>query len=82
MGEIEELAKGTADLRYLLTQHRVEDKAQSVLFKSGTGTVAKFSASFTSEEEEDIKTVLAKEFSIEPEASLTNRALAASFVVA
>ena len=41
------LAKGSTDLRYLLTQNRVDDiKAQAILFKAGVDTIAKFSASF------------------------------------
>ena len=36
------LAKGSTDLRYLLTQNRVDDKAQAILFKAGVDTIAKF----------------------------------------
>ena len=74
------LAKGSADLRYLLTQHRVTDTAQATLFEAGIDTVAKFSASFSGES--DLKDVLARDFSIDPTTGLQARALAASFVVA
>ena len=47
---------------------------------AGIDSVAKSSARF--KDETDLKAVLAKDFSIEPEASLANRALAAAFVVA
>ena len=76
-----DLAKGSTDFRYLLTQNRVPEKFQVTLFRAGIDTVAKFSASF--KDEADLKSVLAKDFSIEPEASLmASRALAAAFVVA
>ena len=65
-----DLAKGSTDFRYLLTQNRVPDKSQVTLFHAGIDTIAKFSASF--------KVCC----SIEPEASLASRALAAAFVVA
>ena len=45
------LPKGSAALRYLLAQSRVGDSAQAILFKAGVDTVAKFSASFTSEDD-------------------------------
>ena len=54
-----DLAKGSTDFRHLLTQNH-----------AGTDTVAKFSASF--KDEADLKSVLAKDFSIEPEASLAS----------
>ena len=74
------LAKGSTDLRYLLTQNRVDDKAQAILFKAGVDTIAKFSASFTSED--DLRGVLKDDFSIDVDTGLANKALAASFVVA
>ena len=43
-------------------------------------TIAKFSASFTSED--DLRGVLKDDFSIDVDRGLANRALAASFVVA
>ena len=75
-----DLARGSTDFRYLLTQNRVPDKFEVTLFQAGIDTIAKFSASF--KDEADLKSVLAKDFSIEPEASLASRALAAAFVVA
>ena len=63
-----------------MIQNRVPDKSQATLFMAGIDSVAKSSASF--KDETDLKAVLAKDFSIEPEASLANRALAAAFVVA
>ena len=54
------------DLRYLLAQTRVPNKAQATLFLAGMDSVAKFSASF--KDETDLKAVLAKDFSTEPEA--------------
>ena len=61
-------------------QNRVPDKSQVTLFHAGIDAIARFSASF--KDEADLKSVLAKDFSIEPEASLASRALAAAFVVA
>ena len=75
-----DLARGSADLRYLLTQNRVKEDAQATLFKAGVDTVAKFLASFTSED--DLRGVLKRDFSIDVDIGLANRALAASFVVA
>ena len=50
------LAQASTDLRCLLTQNRVDDKAQAILFKAKINTIAKFSASFTSED--DLREVL------------------------
>ena len=55
-----DLAKGSTDFRYLLTQNRVPDKSQVTLFHAGIDTIAKFSASF--KDEADLSRALAAAF--------------------
>ena len=62
------LAKGSSDLRYLLTQHGLQEAHQGELFASGVDTVAKFAAFATTEE--DLKDVIKTSFAIDPAASL------------
>ena len=38
------LAKGSSDLRFLLTHHKVTDEVQAKLFENNVDTVAKFAA--------------------------------------
>ena len=65
------LAKGSADLRYLLQTHSVLDVSQAKLFDAGVDTVAKYAAFAAAEA--DLTQVLQDHFSLDPTASLANR---------
>ena len=47
----DKLAKGSADLRYLLQTHGVKDVNQATLFDSGVDTVAKYAAFAATEDD-------------------------------
>ena len=64
------LAKGSADLRYLLQTHGIKDVNQATLFDSGIDTVAKYAAFAATEE--DLTQVLKAHFSLDPAANLAN----------
>ena len=74
------LAKGSADLRYLLQTHGIKDINQATLFDSGIDAVAKYAAFAATED--DLTQVLKAHFSLDPAANLANRAQVACFVVA
>ena len=81
--EEEKLAKGSSDLRFLLTSHGVASATQAELYRNGINSLAKFAAFVSGEA--DLKTVLKDtkdSFGLDPAVSLANRAQAASMVVA
>ena len=71
---------GASGLRFLLTNHGIQDAHQGALFEAGVDTMAKFAAFVTTAA--DLVEVLKKEFSLDPATSLANRAQAASYTVA
>ncbi|OLP89191.1 hypothetical protein AK812_SmicGene29354 [Symbiodinium microadriaticum] len=78
-GLAKKLAKGTSELKFLLTQHKVAADIQGELYENGV-TVARFAAAAT--DEADLKAMLKDSFSINPSESLKLRAQAAGVVVA
>ena len=74
------LALGGSELRFLLVHHKVSDEIQCELYQNGIDSIAKFAASAT--DEADLKQMLKDSFSIDPSASLKQRAQAAGVVVA
>ena len=76
----EKLAKGSSDLRFLLTNHGVKDDHQGKLYDSGIDTLAKFAAFVTTARE--LADLLKSEFSLDPTESLDKRAQVASYTVA
>ena len=45
------LAKGSSDVRYLLSSHNVEENSQAKLFENGIDTLARFAAFVRSEDD-------------------------------
>ena len=76
----QKLELGASDLRFLLTNHGIQDAHQGALFEAGVDTMAKFAAFVTTAA--DLVEVLKKEFSLDPATSLANRAQVASYTVA
>ena len=76
----DKLAKGSSDLRFLLTNHGVKDDHQGKLYDCGIDTLAKFAAFVTTARE--LADLLKGEFSIDPAESLEKRAQVASYTVA
>ncbi|CAE7312401.1 abhd17c, partial [Symbiodinium microadriaticum] len=74
------LAKGSSDLRFLLTHHKVTADVQAKLYDNSIDTVAKFAA-FVSDAA-DLREVLKSDLGIDPASSLSLRAQAASLMVA
>ena len=74
------LAKGSSDLRFLLTHHKVTAEVQAKLYDNSIDTVAKFAA-FVSDAT-DLREVLKTDLGIDPASSLSLRAQAASLMVA
>ncbi|CAE7337416.1 HCBT2 [Symbiodinium microadriaticum] len=74
------LAKGSSDLRFLLTHHKVTADEQAKLYDNSIDTVAKFAA-FVSDAT-DLREVLKTDLGIDPASSLSLRAQAASLMVA
>ncbi|CAE7384788.1 unnamed protein product [Symbiodinium microadriaticum] len=74
------LAKGSSDLRFLLTHHKVTADVQAKLYENSIDTVAKFAA-FVSDAA-DLRDVLKTDLGIDPASSLSLRAQAASLMVA
>ncbi|OLP78827.1 Polyadenylate-binding protein, cytoplasmic and nuclear [Symbiodinium microadriaticum] len=74
------LQKGSSDLRFLLTHHKVSDEVQAKLFEAKIDTVPRFAA-FVSDAT-DLREVLKSDLEIDPASSLALRAQAASLVVA
>ncbi|OLQ03582.1 Anthranilate N-benzoyltransferase protein 2 [Symbiodinium microadriaticum] len=74
------LAKGSSDLRFLLTHHKVTADVQAKLYDNSIDTVAKFAA-FVSDAT-DLREVLKTDLGIDPASSLSLRAQAASLMVA
>ena len=64
----QKLEMGASDLRFLLTNHGVQDAHQGALFEAGVDTMAKFAAFVTTAA--DLVEVLKKEFSLDPATSL------------
>ena len=75
----QKLELGASDLRFLLTNHGIQDARQGALFEAGGDTMAKFAAFVTTAA--DLVEVLKKEFSLDPATSLANRAQVASYTV-
>ena len=72
----QKLELGASDLRFLLTNHGIQDAHQGAPFEAGVDTMAKFAAFVTTAA--DLVEVLKKEFSLDPATSLANRAQAAT----
>ena len=70
------LAKGSSDLRFLVTHHKVTADVQAKLYDNSIDTVAKFAA-FVSDAA-DLRDVLKTDLGIDPASSLSLRAQAAS----
>ena len=75
----QKLELGASDLRFLLTNHGIQDAHQGALFEASVDTMAKFAAFVTTAA--DLAEVLKKEFSLDPATSLANRAQVASYTV-
>ena len=73
----QKLELGASDLRFLLTNHGIQDAHQGALFEAGVDTMAKFAAFVTIAA--DLVEVLKKEFSLDPATSFANRAQVASY---
>ena len=74
------LLKGSSDLRFLLTHHKVTEEVQAKLYDNSIDTVSKFAA-FVSDAS-DLREVLKSDLGIDPASSLSLRAQAACLVVA
>ena len=74
------LAKGSSDVRYLLSSHNVGASSQAKLFENGIDTLARFGAFVRSED--DLTQVLKTDIGLDAAASLRNWGQIASYLVA